>query len=156
MDARDVTTRIFIETMLKYAFSAGESFIPLVEYEQELTVNWKEYRQKGWLEEQDELWADRPIERRQAARIVHEFLRIQFGETEVRDWNPAKGIKDLYHCRACARHIAQVYLKGIMDLQNDGRFGLLKRVTDAEMTDIFERAFDLQKRKTREIKNVKK
>ena len=41
------------------------------------------------------------------------------------DMSGAKGLKDLYDCRVCANHIAQVYMRGIMDakdLKRDGGF----------------------------------
>ena len=34
------------------------------------------------------------------------------------DISGAKDLKDLYDCRVCANHIAQVYLRGIMDAGN--------------------------------------
>lgn len=100
---------------------------------------WLYGRKCGWLEEQDQLWAERPIEKRNAARIVHEFLRIEYGIPDERDWGKAKKLEDLYHCRVCAKHVAQVYIKGLMQAQTEKRFGLLSPIQEVEMQNIFER-----------------
>ena len=34
-------------------------------------------RKQGWLEEQDVLFGEKEIERRQAARILHQFIRLE-------------------------------------------------------------------------------
>lgn len=69
---------------------------------------------KGWLEEQDVLDAKAPIERRIAARIVHQFLRLECGEKDEEDWKAVYELRDLYDCRICVNHVAQVVTKGIM------------------------------------------
>lgn len=86
-------------------------------------------RKRGWLEEQDILFLSIEIERRNAARIIHEFLRIERGFSEIRDWSNAKKLKDLYDCRVCAKHIANVVERGIMSGFENGRFMLLSKVT---------------------------
>ncbi|MBQ0001151.1 MAG: hypothetical protein KBT01_06405 [Clostridiales bacterium] len=101
---------------------------------------WLSGRQRGWLEEQDQLYKDFPIERRNAARILHEFLRIEKQLPDERDWGLAKKLEDLYHCRACAKHVAQVVVRGLIPPQSDKRFGLLGHMTYEEMQAVFERA----------------
>lgn len=54
-------------------------------------------------------------ERRAAAEIVHGFLKDVLKEKDIADISPAAVLRDLYDCRVCVNHIAQVYLKGIMD-----------------------------------------
>lgn len=104
-------------------------------------------RQMGWLEEIDILYKDRWIERRNAARIVHEFLRIVMKEPDEMDWKPVHDLRDLYDCKACAKHVAQVCLKGIMEPKDSNRFQLLMGISRDEMNEIFSRMFDVTKRK---------
>lgn len=101
---------------------------------------------KGWLEEQDILWKDRFIERRNAARIIHEFLRIQCGEADEDNWRDAEKLTDLYHCKVCAKHVAQAYLKGIMPAKEEKRFQLLFKIDEIEAGEIVSRAFNEKKR----------
>ena len=69
---------------------------------------------RGWLEDQDERHPEAPLNRQSAARIVHQFLRIECNLQDIEDITPATILKDLYNCRVCANHIAQIYLRGIM------------------------------------------
>lgn len=101
---------------------------------------------KGWLEEQDILWKNRYIERRNAARIAHEFLRIQCGEADENEWREAEKLTDLYHCKACAKHVAQVYLKGIMPAKEEKRFQLLLKLDELEAKETVSRMFCESKR----------
>ena len=103
---------------------------------------------KGWLEEQDILWKNRSIERRNAARIVHDFLRIQCGEADESDWKEAERLSDLYHCKVCAKHVAQVYLKGIMPSKEENQFQLLLKVGESEAREIVYRMFNKADRST--------
>ncbi len=65
-----------------------------------------------WLESEDLIFRDKFLERRNAARIVHEFLRRVLKEPDEDDISGAKTLKDLYDCHVCTAHIAQVYSKG--------------------------------------------
>ena len=71
--------------------------------------------QIGWLEDMDVTHCDEPLQRKSAARILHEFMRIELKEADEEDISPAKKLRDLYDCRICARHVMQVYTKGIME-----------------------------------------
>ena len=73
--------------------------------------------QRGWLEDEDERHGDRPLDKRTAARISHEFMRLVLGLPNLEDIGPALELKDLFTCRVCANHIAQVYCRGIMDCE---------------------------------------
>ncbi len=73
-----------------------------------------------WLEDSDESHPQAPLNRQTAARIIHEFLRIEKHIPELTDISPALALKDLYSCRVCANHIAQVYSRGIMSAKNKG------------------------------------
>ena len=69
---------------------------------------------RGWLEDSDERNPDAPLNRQTAARIIHLFMLIELGIPDLQDITPATTLKDLYTCRVCANHIAQVYTRGIM------------------------------------------
>ena len=78
-----------------------------------------------WIEDIDERQALRLLNRQTAARIIHNFLRIECGLPDLPDISAAKNLKDLYTCRLCANHIAQVYERGIMpacEVDEDGVF----------------------------------
>ena len=81
-------------------------------------------RIEGWLEAEDEVLKDRPVTRKNVARICHMYLQKVMKVNDL-DISGAKELKDLYDCRVCANHIAQVYMRGIMDAKNikrDGEF----------------------------------
>lgn len=54
------------------------------------------------------------LKRKDTARILHLYMKKVLGVTDEDDITPASVMKDLYDCRVCVNHIAQVYLKGIM------------------------------------------
>ena len=74
---------------------------------------------RGWLEDADERNPTAPLNRQTAARITHEFLRLELNIPDLQNISPAKRLKDLYTCRVCANHIAQVYCRGIMDAKKE-------------------------------------
>ena len=81
-------------------------------------------RKEGWLEAEDEVFKDQEITRKNVARISHMYLLKVKGLNDL-DISGAKELKDLYDCRVCANHVAQVYMRGIMDakdLKKDGGF----------------------------------
>lgn len=67
-----------------------------------------------WLEDQDETHPENPLNRQTAARILHEFLRIECGFDDLQNISKATKLKDLYTCRVCTNHIAQVCARGLM------------------------------------------
>ena len=87
---------------------------------------------RGWLEDQDERNPAPPLNRQTAARIVHLFLLIECGVQDLPDITPATTLKDLYTCRVCANHIAQVYCRGIMGANEDSFFNHLGLMTERE------------------------
>lgn len=106
---------------------------------------------QGWLEEQDKTVWQKPIERRAAARIVHEFLRREWGQQDEQDWGPARKLKDLYDCRTCANHVAQVFAKGIMTGKGEDVFGMREGMTEAEGAEIAERMLKIKQNAPRNI-----
>lgn len=82
------------------------------------------------------------LERRNAARIVHFFMRKTLIEEDNPDWSAAKVLKDLYDCRTCVDHVAQMYVKGIMEAKGKNIFGMRNIVDEKEADDIILRVFD--------------
>ena len=80
----------------------------------------------------------RPLERRTAAYMVHVYLNEVLKEADEPSIEPAFVLKDIYECSACIRHIAQVYLKGIM-LAPDMVFGVRNIVEKDEAVRIVSR-----------------
>lgn len=70
---------------------------------------------EGWVDAQDVFYAEEPLTRRSAAVILHRFLLKVLAEKDEEDISCAKELRDLYDCRVCVNHIAQVYAKGIME-----------------------------------------
>ena len=95
----------------------------------------------GWVNPQDMLWAERPITRSAAARMLHEFLLRELGEGDEADTQAAAGLKDLYDCRTCVNHVAQVFCKGIMSPWQDGIFGMKEGIPITEAEKIVGRVF---------------
>ena len=69
---------------------------------------------RGWLEDSDERHPENFLNRQTAARIIHQFMVVELHMSDVADISAAEKLRDLYICRVCANHIAQVYLRGIM------------------------------------------
>ena len=81
---------------------------------------------RGWLEDSDERHPENFLNRQTAARIIHQFMVVELGVPDIADIREAEKMRDLYTCRVCANHIAQVYLRGIMRAQEiEGVDGLL-------------------------------
>lgn len=86
------------------------------------------------------------IKRRTAAGIIHHML-LRTGEADEEHTEAALRLKDLYTCRTCVNHIAQVYAKGIMDEWDDGAFGLDGQITYREAEEMLQRAADRRLRR---------
>ena len=72
---------------------------------------------RGWLEDSDESQPEKLLNRQTAARIIHQFMVVELGVADIADIREAEKLRDLYTCRVCANHVAQVYLRGIMRAQ---------------------------------------
>jgi rhodanese-related sulfurtransferase len=101
---------------------------------------------KGIIEDYDRTNRTSPIERRSAARIIHEALLTEFSERDEVDWSAAKKLIDLYSCHTCVMHIAQVYVKGIMFGRDDNVFDVRGNLTLSEAAAIVVRILDREKR----------
>lgn len=91
---------------------------------------------KGIIEDTDLVNRSNPIERRSAARIVHESLLTEFLERDEEKWSAAEKLIDLYSCHTCVMHIAQVYVKGIMLGRDDNVFDVKDNMTFSEAAAI--------------------
>lgn len=69
---------------------------------------------EGWLEARDISGAEKDIIRSDAARILHLYIREKLQLKDLPDISKAEVLKDLYDCRICVNHIAQVYLRGLV------------------------------------------
>ncbi len=49
------------------------------------------------------------------AKAIHLYIKNDKGIRDLNDISKAAVLKDLYDCRVCVDHIAQVYLRGLMD-----------------------------------------
>lgn len=101
---------------------------------------------KGIIEDYDMTNSSHPIERRSAARIVHEALLTEFSERDEDEWSAAEKLIDLYSCRTCVMHIAQVYVKGIMLGRENNVFDVKGNMTLSEAAAIVTRMLDRGKR----------
>ena len=99
----------------------------------------------GWLSPQDAKLSGEPLRRNTAAAILHEFLLAERGERDEEDWGAAKNLRDLYDCRVCVAHVAQVVAKGIMTTRGDA-FGMRELLTDEEAKASIERSLHPEKR----------
>lgn len=95
----------------------------------------------GWLEPQDVTRKEEFICRGDAARILHEFVQRELGEADDEDWGAVREIKDLYDCRVCVKHVAQMICKGIMTAK-DGVFARGKHVKGWEAKAAFQRLLE--------------
>lgn len=104
----------------------------------------------GWLEAQDISGKEQLLNRKTAARILHQFLRLERKEADVDASETAGTLQDLYDCRVCAGHVIQIYTKGIIDgyRTSEGRyvFGMNDPVTEAECGQILERLMHPERR----------
>ena len=81
--------------------------------------------ENGWLEFEDKLYREDEITRKNIARIIHLYLLKEQGIPDLQDISKASELRDLYDCRVCANHVAQIYLRGIMgakDISANGGF----------------------------------
>ncbi len=102
--------------------------------------------QSGWLEDMDISGKNDPLLKKNAARIVHEFIRIELQDPDLEDVSCASKLHDLYDCRVCTKHVMQVYAKGIMRgyyaTDTLYLFGMNETVNEADMLEILSRIFD--------------
>lgn len=107
--------------------------------------------ENGWLEFEDKLFRDDAITRKNIARIIHLYLLKEKGISDLKDISKAAELRDLYDCRVCANHVAQVYLRDIMsakELSVNGGFlwfDLNGEDDSAAIEDYLIRAYEITK-----------
>ena len=101
---------------------------------------------RGWLEDQDERFCEKSLNRQTAARILHQFMKIELDVPDLKDISAANVLADLYTCHTCVNHIAQIYLWGIMVSQTVERDGVeykvfnhLEEVSEEEAKNIIKK-----------------
>jgi len=113
---------------------------------------------QGWLETQDIANPEQHLLRKHAARIIHNFLRLERNEADEIEGSPAYVLRDLFDCRVCAGHIIQVYVKGIMDgiTIADGSmiFGADEVVSEVEAEGVIARVFQIKQRVPRKMGEI--
>lgn len=110
------------------------------------TTDYIEYAyQTGWLEDMDVTGSNEPLLRKTAARIAHEFMRLELHEPDSENVNASDKLRDLYDCRICTKHIMQAVTKGIMEgyyiTDSLYLFGINDKITYDEMHAIINRVF---------------
>ncbi len=75
---------------------------------------WKAYK-LGIADTEDLRAPDGTVHRSDAARISHMYMKKILHIPDIPDISEAEVLKDLYDCRVCTNHIAQVFLRGIME-----------------------------------------
>ncbi len=104
----------------------------------------------GWLEDMDISGRDEPLLKKNAARIAHEFMRLEMHEPDSEGISAANKLRDLYDCRVCTKHIMQVFTKGIMEgyyiTDTLYLFGLNDTIYHEEMLKIINRIFHPESR----------
>lgn len=139
----------FVNELLKYRLF-DQHTIEYTKHEhttsQSSTFDYMHYGyQTGWLEDMDITGKDEPLLRKNAARIIHEFMRLELREADLEDVSSANKLRDLYDCRVCTKHVMQVYAKGIMEgyYASDTLylFGMNEFVSKTEMSEIMTRIF---------------
>ena len=103
----------------------------------------------GWLEDMDISGKNTPLLRKNAARIIHEFMRLELREPDLDDVSCSFKLRDLYDCRVCTKHVMQIYAKEIMGgyYASDTLylFGMNEPVSMTEMAEIISRIFKQRK-----------
>lgn len=91
-------------------------------------------------------WSEQPLstalEKRFVAAIIHEALLSYQLETDEDDFEAALMLKDLYDCHTCVRHIAQIYVKGIVEACKKDEFGVHIVPTKKEADKYIARIWD--------------
>ena len=109
-----VTVEQFVTTLIEnYAitYNANEHFLSGLESSDYMLYGYH----ADWLEDMDIAGKDATLLKKNAARITHDFLRLEIHEPDSEDISAAVKLRDLYDCRVCTKHIMQVVAKGIME-----------------------------------------
>ncbi len=150
-DDEEITVGEFVEMVWGLRAGCGgviQSEVSTASLSQPELLRYGHFR--GWLEDSDERHPESLLNRQTAARIIHQFMVVELHMADVADISAAEKLRDLYTCRVCANHIAQVYARGIMGaeevLTSDAAttqpvwiFNHLKRMSYNEAREAMER-----------------
>lgn len=81
-------------------------------------------------------------ERKKVAREAHKIVKEILDEADETDVKKAEVLKDLYDCRVCVEHIAQMYVKGIIQPVQKDVFGTNDFITPEEAERIYEKIYN--------------
>ncbi|MCQ2590119.1 MAG: hypothetical protein MJ179_06815 [Treponema sp.] len=105
---------------------------------------------KGWLEDQDEYTPDAFLDKRTCARILHQFMKIELGIPDLEEVSQAFLLKDIYTCRVCTNHVAQIYCREIMEGEeidfageNQLIFNMTRLLSEEEVTEIIKKVREI-------------
>lgn len=130
----DITIRHFVELLCK---TLQEGASPRKDLLHKAHI-------RGWLEDQDERFPQTLLDRRTAARIIHNFMRLELSIPDLADISPAYNLADIYTCHACVNHVAQIFCRNLIEAnqtERDGKvyeiFDMLAPISEAEACQIF-------------------
>lgn len=127
---QEITIKEFVELLWENCRSKKDDGDRVKSAERQNLLRYGHLR--GWLEDQDEVMADSFLEKRTCARILHQFMKIELIIPDCDDVKDAFSLKDIYTCRVCTNHVAQIYGRGIMEgeeLEINGQSGLFFNMT---------------------------
>ncbi|WP_026504912.1 hypothetical protein [Butyrivibrio sp. NC3005] len=94
-------------------------YINLDTVDDECELNEYEFLNYLWhqslIDEYDFSHPEENLLRKNAARLIHIYMRDKMHQKDERDISKALNLRDIYDCRVCMNHIAQVYTKGIIE-----------------------------------------
>ena len=126
-DKTEITVGEFVEMLWKECGGGGAAPVEGKAASLTLSELLRYGHFRSWLEDSDERQPEKYLNRQTAARIIHQFMVMELHVADIADIRGAEKLRDLYTCRVCANHVAQVYLRGIMRGQEinevDGALG---------------------------------
>ena len=131
--------------------------ISVIDFVQRLykTEDLRSLYERGLIDAEDVHQPDKALTRGDAARLSHLYLLREKNIQDLKNITEAEALRDLYDCRVCANHIAQVFLRGIMFgteipgiIEGIGKGFLLfdtrKKIDPEEAENIIERLNDIK------------
>ena len=140
METEEISVGEFVSRLFELKLARTQTNSPRQSAAAEDILRYGHYR--GWLEDQDERHQEALLNRQTAARIAHMFLLIECGLPDLSDITPSTVLKDLYTCRVCANHIAQIYTRGIIKSWNEDENFNLQNKKESDSSDSSELFFN--------------
>ena len=140
MEIEEISVGEFVSRLFELKLARTQTNSPRQSAAAEDILRYGHYR--GWLEDQDERHPEALLNRQTTARIAHMFLLIECGIPDLSDITPSTVLKDLYTCRVCANHIAQIYTRGIIKSWNEDENFNLQNKKESDSSDSSELFFN--------------